>query len=44
MTQDFTPGGQTTVDVAELDIQTLNGLNAWGMVRMNRGQAMEMPS
>lgn len=32
MTPDFTPGGQTTVDVAELDIQTLNGLNAWGMV------------
>lgn len=32
MTPDFTPGSQTTVDVAELDIQTLNGLNAWGMV------------
>jgi uncharacterized membrane protein len=32
MTEDFTPPGQAPREVAELDVQTLNGLNAWGTV------------
>lgn len=32
MTQDFTTGSQAPLETGELDVQTLNGLNAWGTV------------
>ena len=32
MTQDFTTNSNTAAEVGELDVQTLNGLNAWGTV------------
>ncbi|MDD5029308.1 MAG: hypothetical protein PHH58_07385 [Rhodoferax sp.] len=32
MTQDFTTPQQDSREVGELDVQTLNGLNAWGTV------------
>jgi uncharacterized membrane protein len=32
MTQDFTTGTRSTAELRELDVQTLNGLNAWGTV------------
>lgn len=32
MTEDFTKATQASQEVGELDVQTLNGLNAWGTV------------
>ncbi|OIP16750.1 MAG: hypothetical protein AUK50_08540 [Comamonadaceae bacterium CG2_30_57_122] len=32
MTQDFTTNSNAAAEVGELDVQTLNGLNAWGTV------------
>jgi len=32
MTQDFTTNSNTAAEVGVLDVQTLNGLNAWGTV------------